>query len=251
MTGSIASSPPLNRKSTSEAAPVAAEDVQLESTPVVPAAAPAASTSPVVTKLDLSPVTAPEVEPRRACSMPMPRRTSLDLPPPAVKATMEDFDVGRLLGRGAFGKVHLATHKSSGEMYAIKSLNKGMLVASKQVGGALTEKEVLKQRGHVCIVRLHWAFQDETSLHMVLDLCPGGDLYDRIEAEGTIPLERTRLYAAEITLGLGHLHDVLLVIYRDLKPENILLDAQGHAKLTDFGLAVRAGARKTFCGSTE
>ena len=76
-----------------------------------------------------------------------------------------------------------------------------MLVASKQVGGALSERGVLKQRGHVCIVRLHWAFQDSSSLHMVLDFCPGGDLYDRIDEEGTISLERARLYAAEVTLG--------------------------------------------------
>ena len=64
----------------------------------------------------------------------------------------------------------------------------------------------------------------------------GGDLYDRIEEEESLPLPRARLYAAEIAAALGYLHDELSCLYRDLKPENVLLDAQGHAKRTDFGL---------------
>jgi len=166
---------------------------------------------------------------------------------------LDDFEVGNLLGKGAFGRVYRAVHKASGTTYALKSLNKRMLVAAKQVSGALTEKQVLTEnRTHPCIVRLHWAFQDETSLHMILDYCPGGDLYDRIEADGAMSMGRAKLYAAEISLGLAHLHDVLDVIYRDLKPENILIDLKGHAKLTDFGLAVGAGGKKSaFCGSTE
>mmetsp|Transcript_24480 Transcript_24480/g.58979 ORF Transcript_24480/g.58979 Transcript_24480/m.58979 type:complete len:519 (+) Transcript_24480:14-1570(+) len=173
------------------------------------------------------------------------KRTSVE------KLTLDDFEVGRLLGKGAFGKVRLAKHKYTGATYAIKSLNKKMLVAVKQVNGALTEKAVLQLKGHPYVVRLHYAFQDHESLHMVLDYMPGGDLFDRIEAEQGIPLERVRLYAAQVCLALTHLHDVLKVIYRDLKPENILLDAQGNARLTDFGLAKTAERGRSFCGSTE
>ena len=168
----------------------------------------------------------------------------------------------RVLGRGAFGKVSLVQHKTSQEKYALKTLNKKMLVAVKQSKGAITEREVLKQKGHPCIVRLYWAFQDDESLHMVLDYLPGGDLYDRIEelreaAPGTgFPVARARLYAAEIALGVGHLHDAHGVIYRDLKPENVLVDAEGHARLTDFGLARvaapgEAARGKSFCGTAE
>ena len=177
-------------------------------------------------------------------------------------ATLADFDVVRVLGRGAFGKVSLVQHKTSHEKYALKTLNKKMLVAVKQSKGAITEREVLKQKGHPCIVRLYWAFQDDESLHMVLDYLPGGDLYDRIEelreaAPGTgFPVARARLYAAEIALGVGHLHDAHGVIYRDLKPENVLVDAEGHARLTDFGLARvaapgEAARGKSFCGTAE
>lgn len=168
-----------------------------------------------------------------------------------TRVSIEDFEVGRLLGRGAFGTVRLAKHTESGQEYALKSLNKRMLVAVKQVRGALTEKAILKLRGHPYVVRLYYAFQDNDSLHMALDYMPGGDLYERIEAEGAVSLARTRLYAAQISLALGHLHDVSLVIYRDLKPENVLLDAQGHARLTDFGLATTTERGKSFCGSTE
>ena len=170
---------------------------------------------------------------------------------PLVKASLEDFAIGSLLGRGSFGRVFAATHKATGNLYACKTLSKHMLVAAKQVGGALGEKEVLQQKGHPSIVKLHWAFQDAACLHMILDYCPGGDLYDRIDAEGTVSVDRAKLYCAEIVLGLGYLHDALDTIYRDLKPENILVDAQGHAKLTDFGLAVKAASRKAFAGSTE
>jgi len=147
--------------------------------------------------------------------------------------------------------VMLAVHKETGEEYAIKMLNKRMLVAVKQTKGALTERAILTQQGHPCIVRLYWAFQDEESLHMVLDYMPGGDLYDRIEAEGALPLPRARLYAAEIVLALAHLHDHQGVIYRDIKPENVLLDKQGHARLTDFGLAKTESRGKSFCGTGE
>ena len=168
-----------------------------------------------------------------------------------ARTTIADFDVQHRLGRGAFGRVHLAVHRPSGDKFAMKTLSKRMLVQAKQVDGVLTEKQVLRQRGHPFIVRLYFAFQDAEHLHMILDYCPGGDLYDRIEAEGALPLPRVRLYLAEISSGLGHLHDAVEVIYRDLKPENVLLDAGGHAKLTDFGLALRHSSRKTFAGSTE
>jgi len=165
---------------------------------------------------------------------------------------LEDFERGRLLGRGAFGKVYLATHKETRAEYACKTLSKAMLMVAKQLEGAKTERETLEKSHHPCVIRLHWAFQDEKDLHMILDYCPGGDLYGRIEEEGTVSLERARLYCAEVTAGLAYLHDELHVIYRDLKPENVLLDAAGHAKLTDFGLAVNAkGNKKLFCGSIE
>jgi serine/threonine protein kinase len=105
------------------------------------------------------------------------------------------------------------------------------------------------------LVGAHYTFQTQTKIYLVLDYVPGGELFGRLKEEGRFDEPRTRLYAAEILLGLGHLHKMGLV-YRDLKPENILVDAEGHLKITDFGL-VKKNLRSptetttTFCGTPE
>jgi serine/threonine protein kinase len=90
---------------------------------------------------------------------------------------------------------------------------------------------------------------------MILEYVPGGELFGRLRDESPFTESRTRLYAAELALAVGHLH-ANGILYRDLKPENILIDAQGHLKITDFGL-VKVGKTSddptgsTFCGSLE
>lgn len=90
---------------------------------------------------------------------------------------------------------------------------------------------------HPFIVKLRYSFQDELTLYLVIDYCPGGELFNALKSRGKFDEDTTRFYAAEVVLGLSYLHDKLDVIYRDLKPENILLDKDGHAKITDFGLS--------------
>ena len=151
-------------------------------------------------------------------------------------ATLADFDVVRVLGRGAFGKVSLVQHKTSHEKYALKTLNKKMLVAVKQSKGAITEREVLKQKGHPCIVRLYWAFQDDESLHMVLDYLPGGDLDLLLERSGPLGPQAARFYVGCAALGLEALH-AQDVAHRDLKPENLCIASDGYARIADLGYA--------------
>ena len=165
---------------------------------------------------------------------------------------LDDFVVEAVLGSGMFATVALVSDKDSGEQFALKSLNKRQVVARYQVKAAKAEREILRQGGaHPFLVQLHYAFESEHCLHFVLDYAPGGDLYDRLEEEGTFPLPRARLYAAELSIALGHLHDALGVIYRDVKPDNVLLDAAGHAMLTDFGLSKQADTAVTFVGTPE
>ena len=165
--------------------------------------------------------------------------------------SLSDFELGRVLGRGSFGTVALATKTSTGETYAMKSLSKRMLIAVRQTDSAMLEREILRRPSHPFIVRMYYAFTSETCLHLVLDYLPGGDLYGRLEAEGQLPTSRVRLYAAELVLALGHVHDVVKIIFRDLKPDNVLLDAHGHACLADFGLATDGVEGSSFCGTVQ
>lgn len=107
----------------------------------------------------------------------------------------------------------------------------------------------------VCAVHLHWAFQSKTSLFLVMEYCPGGELSAHLQRAERFSVSVAQFYAAEIVLALEHLHRHG-VIYRDLKPENVLLTARGHVKLVDFGISkfgiteATAGAT-TICGSYE
>jgi serine/threonine protein kinase len=86
------------------------------------------------------------------------------------------------------------------------------------------------------IVKLHYAFQTDQRLHIIMDFMQGGELYFHMKSENRFNEDRAKFYAAELILALEFLHKNG-IIFRDLKPENILLDEHGHIKLTDFGMA--------------
>jgi len=118
--------------------------------------------------------------------------------------------------------------------------------------------DVLQSVDHPYIVKLRYAWQTSDKLYVVVDYCPGGELFFWLRAHQTFSEQRVQLYAAELVLALDHLHQKN-VVYRDLKPENILLDADGHIQLADFGLSKEhvtsftpgEGATHTFCGTPE
>jgi serine/threonine protein kinase len=168
--------------------------------------------------------------------------------------SLDDFEILRNLGRGTSGVVQLVRHKQNSKLYAMKTMNKNLLAENNQIEQVLTERTVLLQTVHPFLVGAHYCFQTESNIFLVLDYVPGGELFVRLKTEGKFTEHRTRLYAAEILLGLGHLHS-LGMVYRDLKPENILLDRDGHLKLTDFGLVKGkmdgGSTTSTFCGTPE
>ncbi|XP_057557180.1 ribosomal protein S6 kinase alpha-1 isoform X6 [Hippopotamus amphibius kiboko] len=116
------------------------------------------------------------------------------------------------------------------------------------------ERDILADVNHPFVVKLHYAFQTEGKLYLILDFLRGGDLFTRLSKEVMFTEEDVKFYLAELALGLDHLHS-LGIIYRDLKPENILLDEEGHIKLTDFGLSKEAIDHEkkaySFCGTVE
>ena len=99
---------------------------------------------------------------------------------------------------------------------------------------------------------LRFAFQSQTKLYLISDFFNGGELFYYL-SNGRFSENRARFYAAEIAMGLQYLHSKGIV-YRDLKPENLLLDADGHIKITDFGLSkenVEGQELHSLCGTPE
>lgn len=169
--------------------------------------------------------------------------------------SLDDFQLLKVLGKGSYGKVMLVKKAGAGEtVFAMKMLRKEHIVKRNQVEHTKSERNVLEATSHPFIVNLHYAFQTPKKLYVVLEYCAGGELFFHLSQAGRFSQGRCRFYACEICLGIDYLHS-LNIIYRDLKPENLLLDAQGHAKITDFGLSKEGIedniSAKTVCGTPE
>eukprot|EP00477_Mikrocytos_mackini_P000383 GAHX01000408.1.p1 GENE.GAHX01000408.1~~GAHX01000408.1.p1 ORF type:complete len:673 (+),score=149.56 GAHX01000408.1:53-2071(+) len=159
----------------------------------------------------------------------------------AGQVSFSDFQPVKILGRGAFGVVRACIKKDTGYNYAVKCISKKRVVATKSYKSIANERKILvelSQTSSRFIVGLNYALFDKNSLYFVLDLMVGGDLKYHLNKEEFFDEERAKFYAAEILLGLEHMHSKDIV-YRDLKLENVLLDANGHCRLSDFGLSVQ------------
>ncbi|XP_056440549.1 serine/threonine-protein kinase Sgk3 [Gadus chalcogrammus] len=172
---------------------------------------------------------------------------------PQAKPT--DFDFLKVIGKGSFGKVLLAKRKNDGKYYAIKVLQKRVILNRREQKHIMAERNVLLQNvKHPFLVGLHYSFQTADKLYFVLDFVNGGELFFHLQKERTFPEPRAKFYIAEMASALGYLHS-LNIVYRDLKPENILLDYEGHIVLTDFGLCKegisQTDTTSTFCGTPE
>ncbi|XP_061033697.1 ribosomal protein S6 kinase alpha-6 isoform X9 [Eubalaena glacialis] len=181
------------------------------------------------------------------------------------KADPAQFELLKVLGQGSFGKVFLVRKKTgpdAGQLYAMKVLKKASLKVRDRVRTKM-ERDILVEVNHPFIVKLHYAFQTEGKLYLILDFLRGGDVFTRLSKEVLFTEEDVKFYLAELALALDHLHR-LGIVYRDLKPENILLDEIGHIKLTenfgpvhfkDFGLSKESVDQEkkaySFCGTVE
>jgi RAC serine/threonine-protein kinase len=173
----------------------------------------------------------------------------------ADKVGIQDFDLLQVIGKGSFGKVFQVRKKDTKKIYALKVLQKKAIIERKELEHTRTEKNVLTKLVHPFLVNMYWCFQTEDKVCFVMDFVNGGELFSHLQANRRLPEDRVRFYSAEIVLGLEYLHNNG-ILYRDLKPENVLLSEDGHAILTDFGIAkeglIAANDRTaTFCGTPE
>lgn len=150
------------------------------------------------------------------------------------------YILGAELGWGQFGVIRACSDKLTGEVLACKSIAKDRLVTTDDVRSVKLEIEIMtKLSGHPNVVDLKEVYEEEDYVHLVMELCAGGELFHQLEKHG-------RFSESEARVLFRHLMQVVLychengVVHRDLKPENILLatkDSSSPIKLADFGLA--------------
>ncbi|WRX25650.1 Protein kinase domain - like 10 [Theobroma cacao] len=153
----------------------------------------------------------------------------------------QSYELGRELGRGEFGITYLCTDKVTGDTFACKSISKKKLRTAVDIDDVRREVEIMKHLPkHPNIVSLKDTYEDDNAVHLVMELCEGGELFDRIVARG----HYTERAAAVVTktivevVQMCHKHGVM---HRDLKPENFLFANKKETaalKAIDFGLSV-------------
>ncbi len=123
------------------------------------------------------------------------------------------------------------------DLFALKRIEKfAVLQSQSHLDMVWVERKIMAAANSPFLCNLLYAFQSPTELYLVMPFMQGGDLRYHLKERGTMNVETTRFYAAQIALGLMDLHSKRIV-YRDLKPENVLLDATGNCRVSDFGLA--------------
>ncbi|XP_024017648.1 phototropin-2 isoform X1 [Morus notabilis] len=154
------------------------------------------------------------------------------------KIGLHHFKPVKPLGCGDTGSVHLVELEGTGELYAMKAMEKSIMLNRNKVHRACVEREIISLLDHPFLPTLYTSFQTSTHVCLITDFCPGGELFALLDKQPMKMLkeESARFYAAEVVIGLEYLH-CLGIIYRDLKPENILLQKDGHIVLADFDLS--------------
>ncbi|XP_040187462.1 aurora kinase A isoform X2 [Rana temporaria] len=165
---------------------------------------------------------------------------------------LEDFEIGRPLGKGKFGNVYLAREKKSKFIMALKVLFKSQLEKANVEHQLRREVEIQSHLRHPNILRLYGYFHDATRVYLILDYAPRGELFRELQRCTRFDDQRASTYVTQLADALIYCH-AKKVIHRDIKPENLLLGANGELKIADFGWSVHAPSsrRTTLCGTLD
>ncbi|XP_077022025.1 aurora kinase B isoform X1 [Tamandua tetradactyla] len=166
--------------------------------------------------------------------------------------TIDDFEIGRPLGKGKFGNVYLAREKKSHFIVALKVLFKSQIEKEGVEHQLRREIEIQAHLQHPNILRLYNYFYDRRRVYLILEYAPRGELYKELQKSRTFDEQRTATIMEELADALMYCHGKK-VIHRDIKPENLLLGLRGELKIADFGWSVHAPSlrRKTMCGTLD
>ena len=167
------------------------------------------------------------------------------------KWSLSDFDIGKPLGNGKFGKVYLAREKKSHFIVALKVLYKSQLSKANVEHQLRREIEIQAHLRHPNILRLYGYFYDQTRIYLILEFAAKGELYKELQKNKVFDEKRSAKYIKSLAGALEYCH-TKHVIHRDIKPENLLLDAHYDIKVTDFGLSaiIKPGQLlKVACGT--
>ncbi|KAG7011841.1 Phototropin-2 [Cucurbita argyrosperma subsp. argyrosperma] len=162
------------------------------------------------------------------------------------KIGLHHFKPIKPLGFGDIGSVHLVELNGTGELFAMKVIEKSVILNRNKVHRACMEREIISLLDHPFMPTLYSSFQTRTHIFLIMDFCPGGELFTFLDNQPMkmFKEEAAGFYAAEVVIALEYLH-CLGIVYRDLKPENILLQKDGHIVLTDFDLSFKTSNIQT------
>lgn len=166
--------------------------------------------------------------------------------------SLNDFEVGRPLGRGKFGKVYLAREKRTKYIVALKVLQKSQLLKAGVEHQLRREIEIQCHLRHKHILRMYGYFYDSKRIYLMLEYSPAGELYKQLVSKGRFNERTTARYICDLSQALAYCHEKH-VIHRDIKPENLLVGHNGEIKIADFGWSVHApnSRRNTLCGTLD
>ncbi|NXS53457.1 MELK kinase, partial [Brachypteracias leptosomus] len=155
------------------------------------------------------------------------------------------------IGKGGFAKVKLGQHLLTGEKVAIKIIDKHDL--GDDLPRVKTEIDALKNLHHQHICKLYHVMETKRKIFMVLEYCPGGELFDYVISRNRLSEDEARVFFRQIVSAVAFVHSQGYA-HRDLKPENLLIDGEHNLKLIDFGLCAKPKGGlgfhlNTCCGS--